>query len=106
MDSEAMMTLAARTKSEKLAVNLNRMNQLLEELDEICIASTDAYEIEDHILMTERLYLETEILQTKLVMNVYRLICAETSLVMTTQCQAKCITHTKTTHTDNAHLRT
>ncbi|XP_003378366.1 conserved hypothetical protein [Trichinella spiralis] len=106
MDSEVMMASAARTKSKKLAVNLNRLNQFLEELDEVCIASTDAYEIEDHILMTECLYLETEILQTELIVNVNRLICAETSLVMTTQCQAKCITHTKTTHTDNAHLRT
>ncbi|KRY37448.1 hypothetical protein T01_7515 [Trichinella spiralis] len=61
------MASAARTKLKKLAVNLNRLNQFLEELDEVCIASTDAYEIEDHILMTERLYLETEILQTELI---------------------------------------
>ncbi|KRZ66159.1 Retrovirus-related Pol polyprotein from transposon TNT 1-94, partial [Trichinella papuae] len=48
------------------AVNLNWLRHLLEELR---IASADAYEIEYQISMTGRLYLETEALQTELEQN-------------------------------------
>ncbi|KRX22273.1 hypothetical protein T07_12151 [Trichinella nelsoni] len=64
-----MTVSAARARSKKLAVNLNLPNALLEELDELCIASVDAYEIEDQISISERLYLETEVLLTELLQN-------------------------------------
>ncbi|KRX88936.1 hypothetical protein T4E_7471 [Trichinella pseudospiralis] len=47
------MSSTARTRSKKLAVNKYRLNKLLDELEELCSASTDT-EIEDQFAMTER----------------------------------------------------
>ncbi|KRY39916.1 hypothetical protein T01_12634 [Trichinella spiralis] len=64
-----MTASAARARSKKLAANLNLPNALLKELDELCIASVNAYEIEDQISISERLYLDTEALLTELLQN-------------------------------------
>ncbi|KRY26462.1 hypothetical protein T01_8239 [Trichinella spiralis] len=55
-------TIDLKNKVEETGSEPNRLNQLLEELDELCIASADACEIKDQISMTKRLYLETEAL--------------------------------------------
>ncbi|KRZ83471.1 hypothetical protein T08_3027 [Trichinella sp. T8] len=54
--------LRCQNKVEETDSEPNPLNQLLEELDELCIASADACEIKDQISMTKRLYLETEAL--------------------------------------------
>ncbi|KRY88680.1 hypothetical protein T4D_10316 [Trichinella pseudospiralis] len=41
------MASAARTSSKKLAASLNFLNQLVQELDELRVASVDVYEFED-----------------------------------------------------------
>ncbi|KRX96174.1 hypothetical protein T4E_9589 [Trichinella pseudospiralis] len=41
------MASAARTSSKKLAASLNFLNQLVQELDELRVASADVYEFED-----------------------------------------------------------
>ncbi|KRX60554.1 hypothetical protein T09_14107 [Trichinella sp. T9] len=54
--------LQCQNKVEETGSEPNTLNQLLEELDVLCIASADACEIKDQISMTKRLYLETEAL--------------------------------------------
>ncbi|KRY51566.1 hypothetical protein T03_4423 [Trichinella britovi] len=54
--------LQCQNKVEETGSEPNPLNQLLEELDVLCIASADACEIKDQISMTKRLYLETEAL--------------------------------------------
>ncbi|KAL1233129.1 hypothetical protein TPS_04628 [Trichinella pseudospiralis] len=44
------MASAARTSSKKLAASLNFLNQLVQELDELRVASADVYEFEDQVL--------------------------------------------------------
>ncbi|KRZ61828.1 hypothetical protein T02_12193 [Trichinella nativa] len=56
------LELECQNKVEETGSEPNPLNQLLEELDELCIASADACEIKDQISMTKRLYLETEAL--------------------------------------------
>ncbi|KRZ24192.1 hypothetical protein T4B_6379 [Trichinella pseudospiralis] len=44
------MASAARTSSKKLAASLNFLNQLVQELDELRVASADVYEFEDQLV--------------------------------------------------------
>ncbi|KRZ13440.1 Retrovirus-related Pol polyprotein from transposon TNT 1-94 [Trichinella zimbabwensis] len=57
------MASAMNARVKKLAGNKYRLNQLLDELEELCITSAGVVEIKEQISMTERLYLEIEALQ-------------------------------------------
>ncbi|KRZ71022.1 hypothetical protein T10_11386 [Trichinella papuae] len=57
------MVSTKNARVKKLAGSKYRLNQLLDELEELCIASAGVVEIKEQISMTERLYLETEALQ-------------------------------------------
>ncbi|KRX32708.1 hypothetical protein T05_11601 [Trichinella murrelli] len=60
------MASAAKVRSRKLAANKDRLNQLLAELEELCLESADVREIKEQISFTEKIYHESDALQGEL----------------------------------------
>ncbi|KRY05934.1 hypothetical protein T12_15818, partial [Trichinella patagoniensis] len=63
------MASAAKVRSKKLAANKDRLNQLLAELEELCLESADVREIKEQISLTEKIYHESDALQGELVLD-------------------------------------
>ncbi|KRX72650.1 hypothetical protein T06_5777 [Trichinella sp. T6] len=63
------MASAAKVRSRKLAANKDRLNQLLAELEELCLESADVREIKQQISLTEKIYHESDALQGELVLD-------------------------------------
>ncbi|KRZ81241.1 hypothetical protein T08_16406, partial [Trichinella sp. T8] len=63
------MASAAKVRSRKLAANKDRLNQLLAELEELCLESADVREIKEQISLTEKIYHESDALQGELVLD-------------------------------------
>ncbi|KRY42505.1 hypothetical protein T01_11252 [Trichinella spiralis] len=60
---------AAKVRSKKLAANEDRLNQLLAELEELCLESADVREIKEQISLTETIYHESDAFQGELVLD-------------------------------------
>ncbi|KRZ03238.1 hypothetical protein T4B_11581, partial [Trichinella pseudospiralis] len=63
------MASAAKVRSKKLAANKDRLNQLLAELEELCLESADVGEIKEQISLTEKIYHESDALQGELLLD-------------------------------------
>ncbi|KRX86002.1 hypothetical protein T4E_9899 [Trichinella pseudospiralis] len=59
------MSTRAKVKSKKQIICKERLNWLFEELDQLCIGPGEVLDIEEQILMTEKLYRETDALQVE-----------------------------------------
>ncbi|KRX99469.1 hypothetical protein T4E_2821 [Trichinella pseudospiralis] len=63
------MASAAKVRSKKLAANKHRLNQLLAELEELCLESADVGEIKEQISLTKKIYHESDALQGELLLD-------------------------------------
>ncbi|XP_003369383.1 zinc knuckle protein [Trichinella spiralis] len=57
------MASAAKTRSKKLVALKDRLNRLLAELEELCIGSADAYEVEEQVFLMEETFRAADALQ-------------------------------------------
>ncbi|KRY87250.1 hypothetical protein T4D_7963 [Trichinella pseudospiralis] len=63
------MASAAKVRSKKLAANKDRLNELLAELEELCLESADVGEIKEQISLTKKIYHESDALQCELLLD-------------------------------------
>ncbi|KRX67089.1 hypothetical protein T09_12573 [Trichinella sp. T9] len=59
------MASAMKTRSKKLVALNDRLNRLLAELDDLCIGSADAFEVEEQVSLMEETFRAADALQTE-----------------------------------------
>ncbi|KRY22843.1 hypothetical protein T12_8033 [Trichinella patagoniensis] len=66
------MASATKTRSKKLVALKDRLNRLLAELDELCIGSADAFEVEEQVSLMEETFRAADALQTEVELDLER----------------------------------